>query len=138
MNFLKNPLLIIKFSDMYKKLRETEGERRSSKFNQRSVKQNEKIIKNVSKNRTFMIEENEKIINIVDGILYFNQLNQPGQGLKILTTNPMFSRLPISLAQLKVENNSEKLKNEIRKLLYSFYRSKKLTKKLYKSLVDII
>ena len=29
-----------------------------------------------------MIEENEKIINIVDGILYFNQLNQPGQGLK--------------------------------------------------------
>ena len=138
MNFLKNPLLIIKFSDMYKKLRETKGERRSSKFNQRSVKQNEKIIKNVSKNRTFMIEENEKIINIVDGILYFNQLNQPGQGLKILTTNPMFSRLPISLAQLKVENNSEKLKNEIRKLLYSFYRSKKLTKKLYKSLVDII
>ena len=85
-----------------------------------------------------MIEENEKIINIVDGILYFNQLNQPGQALKILTTNPMFSRLPISLAQLKVENNSEKLKNEIRKLLYSFYRSKKLTKKLYKSLVDII
>ena len=75
-----------------------------------------------------MIEENEKIINIVDGILYFNQLNQPGQGLKILTTNPMFSRLPISLAQLKAENNSEKLKNEIRKLLYSFYRSKKLTK----------
>ena len=92
----------------------------------------------MSKNRSFMIEENEKIINIVDGILYFNQLNQPGQGLKILTTNPMFSRLPISLAQLKVENNSEKLKNEIRKLLYSFYRSKKLTKKLYKSLVDII
>ena len=50
----------------------------------------------------------------------------------------MLSRLPIILAQLKAENNSEKLKNEIRQLLYSLYRSKKLTKKLYKSLIDII
>ena len=50
----------------------------------------------------------------------------------------MLSRLPISLAQLKTGNNSEQLKNEIRKLLYSLYRSKKLTKQLYKSLVDII
>ena len=58
--------------------------------------------------------------------------------LKILTPNQMFSRLPISLAQLKAENNSEKLKNEIRQLLYSVYRSKKLTKQLYKSLIGII
>ena len=45
-----------------------------------------KIIKNVSENRKFMIEENEKITNIVDRILYFNQLDQPGQGLKIHQT----------------------------------------------------
>ena len=50
----------------------------------------------------------------------------------------MLSRLPITLAQLKPENNSEKLKNEITQLLYSLYRSMKLTKQLYKSLVDII
>ena len=50
----------------------------------------------------------------------------------------MLSRLPITLAQLKAGNNSEKLKNEIRQLLYSLYRSKKLTKSIYKSLVDII
>ena len=50
----------------------------------------------------------------------------------------MLRRLPISLAQLKIGNNSEKLKNEIRKLLYSLYRSKKLTKNIYKRLVDII
>ena len=85
-----------------------------------------------------MIEENEKIINIVERIIYFNQLNQSGQGLKIWTPNQMLSRLPISLAQLKAGNNSEKLKNEIRQLLYSLYRSKKLTKQLYKSLIDII
>ena len=50
----------------------------------------------------------------------------------------MFSRLPISLGQLKAGNNSEKLKNKIRQILYPLYRSKKLTKELYKSLVDII
>ena len=49
----------------------------------------------------------------------------------------MLSRLPISLAQLKAENNSEKLRNEIRQLLHSLNRSKKLTRQLYKILVDI-
>ena len=55
--------------------------------------------------------------------------NQQGKGLKILTPNQMLSRSPISSAQLKTWNNSEKLKNEIRQILYSLYRSKKLTKK---------
>ena len=64
--------------------------------------------------------------------------NQQGQGLKILKPNQIFSRLPISLAQLKAVNNYKKLKNEIKQLLYSFYRSKKLTKQLYKSLIYII
>ena len=50
----------------------------------------------------------------------------------------MLCRLTISLALLKAGNNSEKLKNEIRQLLYSSYRSKKITKNLYKSLVDMI
>ena len=73
-----------------------------------------------------MTEENKKIINIVERILYFNQLNQSGQGFKILMPNQISSRLPISLAQLKGGNNSEKLKNEIMQLLYSLYRSKNL------------
>ena len=50
----------------------------------------------------------------------------------------MLSRLSISLAQLNAGNNSEKLKNKIRQLLYSLYRSKQLTKQMYKSLIDII
>ena len=90
-----------------------------------------KEIKNVPKNNIFMIEENKKIINIVENILHFNQLEQQGSGLKILTPNQMLSRLPITLAQLKAGNNSDKLKNEIRQLLYSLQRSKKLTKQLY-------
>ena len=44
----------------------------------------------------------------------------------------MLSRLPISLAQLKAGNNSEKLKNGIRQLLYSLHRSKKLSKTIYR------
>ena len=64
--------------------------------------------------------------------------NQQGEEVKILTRNQLLSRLPISLAQLKAGNNSEKLKNEIRQLLYSLYRSKKLTKQIYKSLIGII
>ena len=78
------------------------------------------------------------MLEIVELILYFNQQNQAGQRLKMLTPNQMLSRLPISLVQLKAGNNSEKLKNEIRQLLYFLYRSKKLTKLLYKSLADII
>ena len=50
----------------------------------------------------------------------------------------MLCRLPIFLEQLQAGNNSENLKNEIRQILYSLYRSKKLTKNVYKSLVDII
>ena len=51
-----------------------------------------------------------------------------GLGLKMLTPNQMLSRLAISLAQLKTGKNSEKLKKKIRQILYSLYRSKKLTK----------
>ena len=84
------------------------------------------------------IENRNKMLEIVEHILEFHQLNQSGQGLKIPTPNQMLSSLPISLAQLNAGINSEKLKNEIRQLLYSLYRSKKLTKNIYESLVDII
>ena len=77
------------------------------------------------------------MLNFVELILEFNQLNQVGKGLKVLTPSQMLSRLLISLAQLKAGNNSEKLKNQIRQLLYSLCRSKKLTKNIYKNLVDI-
>ena len=67
------------------------------------------------------IEKPYKIVNIVEDILKFNKnkQNQQGKGLKILTPNQMLNRLPITLAQLKAGNNFEKLKSEIRQLLYS-------------------
>ena len=84
------------------------------------------------------VEEMNKIADIAELTLNFNKQNQQGEGVKILTPNQLLSRFPISLAQLKAGNNSEKLKSEIRQLLYSLYRSKKLTKQIYKSLINII
>ena len=50
----------------------------------------------------------------------------------------MLRRIPITLAQLKAGNNSQKRKNEIRQLLYFLYRLKKLTKTIYNNLINII
>ena len=61
-----------------------------------------------------------------------------GSGLKILTSKQMLSRLPILLAQIQARNNSNKLKNEIRKILYSLYRSRVLTKTVYNNLIKSI
>ena len=57
---------------------------------------------------------------------------QEGQGQQMLT------RLPVLLAQLQARNNSQKLKNEIKQLLYLLYRSKKLSKTIYNSLMNTI
>ena len=59
------------------------------------------------------MEKPNGIVDIVGNILEFNR-QQQGQSLKILAPNQVLTRLPISLAELKAGNNSEKLKNEIK------------------------
>ena len=61
-----------------------------------------------------------------------------GSGLKILTNKQMLNHLPILLAQIQAGNNSSKLKNEARQILYSLYRSKELTKTVYNNLIKAI
>ena len=63
---------------------------------------------------------------------------QEGKGLKILTPNQMLKRLLIALAQVKAGNNSESLLNEIRQIVYSLYRSKEITKKVYNNIINSI
>ena len=58
--------------------------------------------------------------------------------LKILTPNQMLKRLPIALAQVKAGNNSESVLNEIRQIVYSLYRSKEITKKVYNNIINSI
>ena len=64
--------------------------------------------------------------------------DQKGEGLKILTPNQMLKRLPIALAQVKAGNNSESLLNEIIQIVYSLYRSKEITKKVYNNIINSI
>ena len=58
-----------------------------------------------------------------------------GFGLKILTNKQVLNRLPKLLAQIQAGNNSKKLKNELRQILYSLYWSKALTKTVYNNLI---
>ena len=55
-----------------------------------------------------------------------------------MTPSQLITRLPILLAQKQAGNNSQKLSNEIRQIVYSLYRSKKLSKTLYKHLINSI
>ena len=126
--------------DLVKKLFETTDKKKN---NEQEIKNSWSNIKDEIKRMSKEEIKNEKpddILGIINKIFDFNKeiQKQRVSGLKILTPKQMLSRLPISLVQLKAGNNSEKLKNEIRQILYSLYRSKKLTKQLYKSLVDII
>ena len=68
----------------------------------------------------------------------FGYEESSGSGLKILTNKQMLNRLPILLAQIQAGNNSSKLKNEARQILYSLYRSKVLTKTVYNNLIKAI
>ena len=72
------------------------------------------------------------------GIFHRLEKSQEGEGLKILTPNQMLKRLPIALTQVKVGNNSESLLNEIRQIVYSLYRSKEITKKVYNNIINSI
>ena len=128
--------------DLRKKLFETKDKKKNSGLVE-EIKNRWSNLKDETKKMSKEKKKNEKpnqILETVNEILDFNKeiQKQRGSALNILTPNQMLSRLPISLAQWKAGNNSEKLKNEIRQILYSLYRSKKLTKQLNKSLVDII
>ena len=50
----------------------------------------------------------------------------------------MLQRLPIVLAQVKGGNTSKNLLNEIRQIVYSLYRAKEITKKVYNNIIKSI
>ena len=60
---------------------------------------------------------------------------EEGDGLKILTPNKLLTRFPVLLAQIKAGNNSYKVKNEIREILYLLYQHNKITKIIYNNLI---
>ena len=92
---------------MLKRLRDASDERNKHlmESSNKKLTKMENIIKNVPKDKVSRVEENEKIVDIVERILELNSSKQLGLGLKILTPNQMLRRLPIILAQLKARNN---------------------------------
>ena len=72
------------------------------------------------------------------GIFQVSKESQEGTELKTLTSNEMLKRLPIALAQVTAGNNSESLLKEIRQIVYSLYRSKEITKKIYNNIINSI
>ena len=101
-------------SDIYKKIRKTKGKKNEDQVYavKKVLNKIKKLIENVPKDKVSRVEENEKIIDIVDNILEFNR-QQEGRGLKILTPNQMLSILPISLAQLKQEITLKNLRMKL-------------------------
>ena len=88
---------------------------------------------------TSIVQGREMVINAFKSrIFQVSKEEQEGTGLKILTPNQMLKRLPIALAQVKAGNNSESLLNEIRQIVYSLYRSKEITKKVYNNIINSI
>ena len=111
--------------DLAKQLYETKDKKKKSELVE-EIKTRWSNLKDEIKKMSKEEIKNEKpndILGTVNKIIDFNKeiQNQAGKGPKILTPNQMLSRLPITLAQLNAGNNSEKLKNEIRQLLYSLY-----------------
>ena len=58
--------------------------------------------------------------------------------MKILTHKQIFERLPIALAQAKAWNTSENLLNEIRQIIFSLYKEKEITQKVYNNIINSI
>ena len=93
-----------------------------------------------SLNQKIMIRYARDLKDIVDlyNLKSDSDTSKKGEGLKILTDKQMLNRLPILLAQIEAGNNSIKLKNEARQILYSLYRLKLLTKTVYNNLIKSI
>ena len=61
-----------------------------------------------------------------------------GKGLKISSPKQILQRFPIALVQVKGGITSEDLLNEFRQIIYSLYREKEITKKVYNKFNKVI
>ena len=131
----------IKFNEARNKQNKFLNKLRNIYVGKKTPKQKE-VINNLEK----FYNSREEVINFFRDYIEmlsdanYNSKNSEtkGKGLKILTPKQMLQRLPIALAQVKAGNNSESLLNEIRQIVYSFYQSKQITKKVYNNIIKSI
>ena len=98
------------------------------------IKKNKKNILNSAQN---LFSGREIVINAFKSGL-FPLKPTTGTGLKVLTPKQILQRAPIALAQVKADNNSKSLLNEIRQIVYSLYQSKQITKKVCNNIIKSI
>ena len=148
-SYNKNKFNTEEITKSLKKLRNklinfSEFNEENNKFMDNVVKfeysQSEKEPGSVSLNQNKMRRYIKSLKDIADlyNLKSGSDVSKKGEGLKILNNKQMLNRLPILLAQIQAGNNSNKLKNEIRQILYSLYRSKVLTKTVYNNLIKSI
>ena len=122
----------IKFSEVKNKQKEFLNKLSNTRIGRKTPEQY-KTINNLEKfynSRVVVINFFRDYTEMLSDASYNAKQNETkGTGLKILTPKQMLQRLPIALAQVKAGNNSEKLLNEIRQIIYSLYQSKEITKK---------
>ena len=131
----------IKFSEVKNKQNKFLNKLDNIIIGKKTVKQKETI-----NNLTKFYNSREEVIiffkyysKMVLDTNYSSKQNETKEkGLKILTPKQMLQRLPIALALVKAGNNSERLLNEFRQIVYSLYQSKQITKKVYNNIIKSI
>ena len=110
-----------------------QGDRRYKSEEEKKIKDNIKIFYNSREEVVKMFNDYARNMsrNIHDS-------KQERTGYKILTPKQMLQRFPISLEKIKAGNNSQSLLNVIRQIVYSLYRSKENTKKVYNNILKSI
>ena len=131
-------------------LKETKDRQRNYKYYLNIIRKGNKnsVQKRILSNIENHYDARESVIKFIEDygtmVLEAKRLVKQQEGtlanemLKILTPNQMLKRLPIALAQVNAGNNSESLLNEIRQIVYSLYRSKEITKKVYNNIINSI
>ena len=108
----------------------------------KSKQQKKKKKKNAIYNIETLYKAQNIVIKIFDNFSSFASNSRykatHGEWLKILSHKQMLQRLPISLMQVQTISTSENLLNKIRQLIYSLYQAKKITKKAYNNIMNLI
>ena len=131
----------IKFSEARIKQNQFLNKLSNIKIDKKTLKQKEEInnLEKFYNSREEVFNFFRDYVEMLSDANYDAKNNETKEkGLKILTPKQMLQRLPIALAQVKAGNNSESFLNEIRQIVYSFYQSKKVTKKVYNNIIKSI